>query len=187
MPKQNLTLAGLLLSLALFAGCETWLPGGAVATDKKGAFTVRAPSGWMYATAFSQDFVASKDGPTLQQIWVQHHELKEALPHSKRVLTSSLQPFEVAEAVADDLKANHELLNFEVVENTPATVGGQPGFKLTFAFHTAEKLRLSETMYGCISGGNLWLIRYRAPSRYYFERDGATFAETVKTFQFAKK
>ena len=102
-------------------------------------------------------------------------------------MTSSLQPFEVAEAVADDLKADHELLNFELVENTPATIGGQPGFKLTFAFRTAEKLCLSETMYGCISGGNLWLIRYRAPSRYYFERDGATFAETVKTFQFAKK
>ncbi len=186
MPKQNLIPASLALVALFVAGCETWAPGGAVYADKKGAFSVRAPDGWMYATALGNDFTASKDGPALQRIWVQHHALKDALPHSKRVWTTTLHPYEVAEALADDLRADHTLLNFELKENTPETVGGQSGFKLTFTFRTAEKLRLSETISGCVSDGQLWLIHYRAPVRYYFERDAAVFAETVKSFRFGK-
>jgi len=188
MPKQNLTLASLLLGalLLLLAGCETWMKGGAVYSESKGAFSIRAPDGWMYATSFGHDFIASKDGLILQQIWIAHRELKDALPNSKRVLKDSLQPYEVAEAIVDDLRADHALLNLEIKENVPAVVGGKPGFKISYNFRTGEKLRLSETAYGCIAGGKLWLLRYRAPSRYYFERDAATFEATAKSFQFGK-
>lgn len=188
MPKKNLSPILLAVALALLAGCQIWNPGGVPVTGKNDAFTVRAPDGWQYATAIGNDFTASKDGPILQQIWIEHRELKDkdVLPNSKRTLAATLSPFELGEAFADDLRANHTLLAFELKENAPATIDGQPGFKLTFTFRTEEKLRLSETVYGCIHGGKLWLLRYRAPTRHYFDRDSGIFEQTVKTFRFGK-
>ena len=169
-----------LSALATFwlAGCQIWNPGGTPYTAKDGAFTVRPPADWMYATRLGNDLLATKDGPVLQQIIVEHRDLKDPLPHSKRTLTASLAPYEVAEAVTDNLRADHSLLGLEIKENVPATV---------FSFHTGEKLRLSEQCYGCLAGGRLWLLRYCAPSRHYFERDQADFEMMVKDFQFGRR
>lgn len=186
MRKTTLTLTALATLLALLVGCQMWNPGGVPFTDKDGAFTVRVPADWMFATAFGNDFTASKEGVILQQIVVEHRELKESLKNSKRMLTAALAPLEVAEAYADDLRSNHALLAFEIKENTPAQLGSQPGFHLVYSFRTEEKLRLTEECYGCIISGKLWLLRYRAPSRHYFESDRAVFAETARTFQFGK-
>jgi len=186
MPKKNLIHLLLVFAVVALAGCQIWNPGGIAVTGKNDAFTVRAPDGWRYAVKLGFDFLASKDGPVLQQIWVEHRDLKETLPNSKRTLAASLSPFELGEAFADDLRADHKLLAFELKENMPATLGGEAGFKLTFSFHTEDKLRLSETVYGCIHGGKLWLLRYRAPTRHYFERDTATFEKTVQSFRFGK-
>lgn len=189
MPTQKLTPVLLALALAVFAGCQIWNPGGVTVTGKNDAFTVRAPDGWKYATSIGHDFTASKDGPILQQIWIEHRDLKDkdVLPNSKRTLAANLSAFELGEAVADDIRADHKLFALEMKESAPATIGDQEGFKITFSFRTEDKLRLSETVYGCISGGKLWLLRYRAPTRHYFDRDAATFAQTVSSFRFGKK
>lgn len=187
MSKRNLTFAALALGgLFLFTGCQLWNPGGTTYVDQKGKFNLHAPSGWQYATKLGSDFLASKDGPVLQQIWVDHRELKNALPNSKRPLADNLGVFELAEAVAGDLQADRALLAFELKENVPAKLGGRDAFKITFTFRTEEKLRLSETIYGCVVDGRLWLLRYRAPVRHYFDRDVAVFEDTVKSFNFGK-
>ena len=175
------------LALAgLGAGCQLWNPGGTPATAKNGAFTITAPAGWMYATTLGPDLLASRDGLALQSITIQHHDLAKPLPHSKRALTASLAPYEAAEAVLDDLRADHDLHGFELQENTPATVGGQPGFKLVFSYRTADKLHLSEACYGTIHGGSLYLARYLAPARHYFARDLTEFEASLRTLQFKK-
>lgn len=187
MQNRKLISAALALGgLLLATGCQLWNAGGTTYTDAKGRFTVRAPAGWKYATKLGADFLASRDGPILQQILVEHREFKTALPNSKQVLTENLGAFELAEAVTGDLQADRSLLAFELKENAPAVIGGRDGFKITFTFRTEEKLRLSETIYGCISGKQLWLLRYRAPVRHYFERDYAIFEDTVKSFTFGK-
>lgn len=187
MRNRKLTLTALaVFSLLLVTGCQLWNPGGTTYVDKRGKFNVHAPAGWKYATSLGPDFTASKDGPILQQIWIEHRELKKALLNSKKPLADNLGIFEVAEAVAGDIQADHSLLAFELKENVPASIGGKEGFKITFTFRTGEKLRLSETLYGCVADGQLWLLRYRAPVRHYFARDVAVFEDTVKSFKFGK-
>ena len=130
----------------ILAGCQIWNPGGVPFTAKNGAFTLRVPARWMFATAFGKDFTASKDGVILQQIVVEHVALKEALPHSKRELSPTLAPFELAEAVIDDLHSDHTLLSFTVKENTPATLGGKPAFHIVYSLRrTRPIVRLHPT------------------------------------------
>jgi hypothetical protein len=183
---RNLLLIAALALAACFAGCQTWNPGGTPATAKNGAFTITPPSGWMYATSLGPDLLSSREGLALQSITIQHHDLTKPLPHSKHTLTATLAPYEAAEAVLDDLRADHALLGFELQENTPATVGGQPGFKLVFRYRTSDKLHLAETCYGTIHGGSLYLARYLAPARHYFTRDLAEFEASIRTLQFKK-
>lgn len=170
----------------LLSGCQVWQPGGTPITGKDNAFTITPPSGWLYATSIGPDLLASKEGLVLQNLVVRHHELSKPLTHSKRSLTATLAPFEAAEAVVDDLRADHDLLGFELRENTPVTVGGRPGFKLVFSYRTKDRLNLTEIRYGAISGPNLWLVTYTAPSRHYFDLDLPAFETTVKSLQLGK-
>lgn len=141
----------------------------------------------MYTTSASPvrgaNFFATKDGIFLQRLFVEQHDLTQPLPHSKRRITAQMTPFEMAEAVVDDLRSDQALLQFQVTGNEPAVVGGRPGFKLALQYLTPEKLRLAEVRYATVVGDRLYTLRFMAPSRHYFDRDLATFEETAKTFR----
>jgi hypothetical protein len=177
----SVAVTGLLLS-----GCQVWQPGGSPTKIQNDALTITPPAGWMYATRVGPDLLASKEGFLLQSIVIEHHDLTKPLLHSKRALSSGLAPYETAEAVVDDLRANHELQSFELQENTPASVGGRPGFKLIYSFRTKDKLPVTEEIYGAIAGERLWLVRYAAPKRHYFERDLPAFEAACQSLRFEK-
>lgn len=175
-----LTLAALLLGLA---GCVSWQTGGQPFTSR-GGYTVTAPAGWMFIEQPGGILRATRDGLILQEFVISSHELKKPLPASKRVLTASLTPYELAEAIADDLRSNRELLAFEIVANEPARIGGLDGFSLTVRYHTKDKLRLTTRIDGAIKGDKLYTLRLAAPSRHYFERDLPAFRDAVNSFRF---
>ena len=174
----------------LLAGCQIWQPGGTVYTAEKNAFSLAVPAGWNFTTkavpARNADLFATKDGIYLQRLFVDHHLIKDPLPHSKRTITAQMSAFEIAEALVDDVRSNHDLLHFEVNENTPATVGGQPGFKLLLQYQNADRLRLTELRYGALVGDRVYFLRFVAPSRHYFERDVAAFEEAARSFRLNK-
>jgi hypothetical protein len=97
-----------------------------------------------------------------------------------------LTPYEVAEALADDLRANHAMFGLEVIENKPAEVAGLRGFKLIVAYHTADHLRVREEFLGVIAKGRFYLLGFAAAERVYFPRDQATFERTAKTFTITR-
>lgn len=173
-----------------FAGCQVWQPGGTVYTAEKNAFSLTVPAGWSFTTkampARGADLFATKDGIYLQRLFVDHRAIKEPLPHSKRTITAQMSPFEIAEALVDDIRSNHDLLHFEVNENTPAIVGGRPGFKLLLQYQNADQLRLTELRYGALVGDQVYFLRFIAPSRHYFELDLAAFEEAARTFRLNK-
>ena len=102
------------------------------------------------------------------------------------LLGSTLTAFELAEAVADDLRTNREFLNFEIVANEPATIGGREGFALTVRYQTKDKLRLTIRIAGVIQGNKLYTLRFAAPTRHYFERDLPAFTAAVQSFRWTK-
>ena len=171
-------------TMLLSGGCELWKSGGSVFTSSKHAYSLPVPAGWSYATTMGPDFVASKDGLTLQSIAVQVSPLEDALMHSERSLRVDMIPFEVAETIIDDLRADRELDSLAVLRNEPATIGGRVGFKLTLAYRNHDQLRMTETRYAVIHSGQLWTLRFRAPSRHYHGRDLGDFERMVAGFQF---
>jgi hypothetical protein len=177
-----------LVLLPLFAGCQLtrWQPAGVVhgASD---AFTVRVPDDWMYFENPPGTIVATQDGLLLQHIIVNRRELKEPLSVSKRVLTGNLTPYEVAEALADNLRADHNLRELAIIKNEPADLGGLNGFKLLVSYHTSESLGIKECIVGTIADDHLYTVVFAAPRRYYFDRDEKTFEDVVKSFKIAKR
>ena len=188
MRIQKLTVLLCLLG-SLLGGCQLpqWQPGGGTHTVGDGTFSVNVPPDWMYLEGRAGHLVATNDGLYLQRINMERTELKEPLSYSKRVLTANLTPLELAEAVADDLRADHAMMGLEVVENTPAELDGHPGFKLVITYHTEGNLRVSEAIVGAIVGENLYVLVYAGPTRYYFDRDRARFDEVVKSFRVTAK
>jgi hypothetical protein len=177
-----------LVLLPLFTGCQLarWQPAGIVhgASD---TFTVRVPDGWMYFENPPGNIVATQDGLLLQHIIVNRRDLKEPLPVSKRVLTRNLTPYELAEALADNLRADHHLLELAIIKNEPADLGGLNGFKLLVSYHTSESLGIKECIVGAIAEDHLYTLVFAAPQRYYFDRDEKAFEEAVRSFKIAER
>lgn len=180
-------------SAALFlGGCQIWQPGGTTAKTADGTASLNVPGGWMFTTArgvAQADLLATKDGVFLQRVTLSHHDLKDPLKNSKRKLESTQSPFEVAEAVIDDLRSNRDMRALQVIENTPQTVGGHPGYRFIVEYGVAEPagLKFREIRYGAIVGTRLYELNFTAPLRHYFERDLATIEAAAKTLQITAK
>lgn len=179
-----------LLALSLAACQQIWQPGGSVFTAEKNAFSVTVPAGWSFTTravpARNVDLMASKEGIFLQRMLIEHHVIKDPLPNSKRTIAAQMTPFEIAEAVVDDLRADRATPQFEVNENIPTVVGGQSGFRLVLQYQNADNLRLTEIRYGALMGDKVYFVRFVAPSRYYFARDRMTFDLAASSFKLNK-
>lgn len=178
--------------ILVLSGCQVWQEGGSTFRTRDGKASLHVPNGWMFtsAAAIAQgDMLATRDGVLLQRMVLEHHELEKPLALTKRKLTPALSPYELAEAVVDDLRSNRELSSFEVHDNSPATVGGRPGFRLVTSFRVPapEGLRVTEIRYGTIVGERLYTLRFTAPTRHYFERDLAIFESAAQTLQLGAK
>ncbi len=185
--RNNILISVLLALLFALAGCQApWLQGGAPYTTGKSEYTLRTPAGWVFSAQPPGNIIATKDGVILQQFTVEIRAFQNAFPASKRALRAGLTPLELAEAFTDDMRANRGLLGLEVKETKLAQIDGRAGFKVVVSFHTNDKLRLSQVIYGCIEKDRLYLLRLAAPTRYYFDRDSPAFEEAVKSFHFGK-
>lgn len=171
----------------LLSGCQSWQPGGVNVAGKNAAFTITPPAGWLYATTTGPDLLASKEGPALQRIVVEHTDLTKLPKETKRSVAPGMSGFEAAEALIGELRSDPKLLGFDLKENAPANVSGHPGFKIVFSYRTADRLQLTEGRYGVVVGNMLWLVRYVAPTRYYFDRDAPAFEAAAQTFRIGAK
>ena len=77
------------------------------------------------------------DGLSLQSFLVRSDKLNKALPQSERTLSPGLSAYELAEIIVDDMKVDPAFNALSVLNNEPALIGGQPGFKVTLAYRNA--------------------------------------------------
>lgn len=189
MHYKSLLITLAALAALMLAGCQTWQAGGSRYASSNGGYSLQIPSGWMFhPTAASGQVLATQDGALLQRLFIEQLDLSKPLPHSKRTVSEKLPVFELAETIADDLRANHELLGLEIKENVPVDFGGQPGFKLLFTYHVADpaNLQVTEVRYCAAHGGKLNFLTFLAPSRHYFERDLPAVTAAAQSFRFDK-
>jgi hypothetical protein len=179
----------LLLPIAL-AACATarppaWVPATSPYAAPKAGFEVAVPAGWMRRNTTLERLTVTRDGTGVQRILVGSSELGKPLgiTESKRAITAGMSPQEVAEVLIDGLNASRAWTEVEVLENAPAMLGGQNGFRLLAAFRDEDGLKTRMAACGAMAGDRFYWIIYIAPERHYYDLDLHTFEEMVSSFR----
>lgn len=177
---RPLTLALLLLTLA---GCATWGPGGAPHHHTAG-YTVTIPPGWIFHPSLGGELIATREGLVLQRLSVRGLALPHTLARSKRSLAKDLGPFDLAEELINEDKADRALGQFTVTAQTAVKIGGIEGVRIDSTHATEEGLRLSTRRWAAVRGDTLWLATYTAPTRHYFDRDLPAVTAAIEAIRF---
>lgn len=179
------TLRSLIYSVVLLAlsGCASWGPGGAPHHHAAG-YTLTVPAGWIFHPAFGGQLVATHDGVVLQRLEIRTFLLPYTLPISKRVISRDLTPFEVAENLADEGKADRTLQQFTLTAQAAVKIDGLDAVRLDSTHTDEEGLRLSARRWAIVRGNQLWLATYIAPTRHYYERYLPAVTAAIETVRF---
>ncbi len=193
--------------ILLVSGCAPYALVGGNITEPDN-FQVELPQGWRKhdlaadQNPVSRSIVAelqqrrdlttdviriTKDGLTLQQIAIGRLAIDKALPHTKRQFADKMLPQEAAEVVADDIQSNPNVINQQIIESTPAEIGGYHGFKLLYTYQSKSKLKLRGTYYGALTGNWYYYVLYEAPDGYYYAKDYPAFERVKETFKILGK
>lgn len=150
------------------------------------AFTVTAPTGWVHLSGRSDSLVITRDSPLIQFIDVALERPEQAFPHTRKSLSAHALPSDLAALVLAELHAEPGLANAAVQNNTPATVGGAPGFRLQVDFRNSRGARFDRLIYGSQQGDKILLLTYQALHTHFFERDLADFETLVGAYRPGK-
>jgi hypothetical protein len=176
------------LALAPFAHAQSWK----LAVDNQPhvnpgrGYSVQFPAGWKFNRLwFSDETGATRDGPELQAIFVDYRAHKNAFKALKKDSAPDMMPQEMAESLVADMAKERGLENVQILANEPAVVSGKPGFSLRFEYlmpiHRGA-VRVREIIAGAAGRSGLYLVGYRAPVLYYYDRDVDKFAGALKSF-----
>jgi len=170
--------------LVLFlAGCAPYTAvGGKLAFPHQG-FEVDLPQGWYQAREVGDALLVTRDGILLQFIRIERVSVGEELAHSKRKFAARMSPQDAAGIEMDELRSTPEVFNLEVLESTPATIAGKPGYRFICAWKSKDGLRLKRVHYGFLDGKWAYRLIYQAAARHYFDRDMATFERVRESFR----
>jgi hypothetical protein len=183
--------AALLLATALLAACSNWVPIRATEgpyEDPDERYTVHFPDGWVRLKGPAEIVWLTRDGIALQQIVVFRRDLAKAFPRTRKKIDPKAPPLphELAELQLAEFKTESETLaTAEVIDMTPARVGGREGFWLHLAWQNDDGLTLARLVYGVADDRYYYLIGYEAPTLHYFDKHRPAFEAMIKTFRFA--
>jgi hypothetical protein len=182
--KSLWTLAAILTSAC--ASGPRWVPAGGAYTPPSSRYTLQLPQGWKRLDA--QDWLlTSREGPFLQSLALRVIEVGKPLgSNTKKVLARGMLPQEAAEVVHDAIASSPGMQGMKLLENAPAELDGRPGFKLVVGYKDEDGLKMKAVVYGVLVGDSLYQLTYRAPERYYFERDLITVEQVRATFKIAQ-
>ena len=154
------------------------------ALDK--SYTVELPAGWIRQYTPDKNVVVSRDGFLLETLAVVRRPLKQAFQRTKKDVSETMLPSELAELEIAEIKARDEqTAALTVLENEPAVVSGEEGFRVRVAYRNPRGLEFHEEVHGVVDKSGLYLLVYRAPRLYYFPKYHPDFQRTVESFRIA--
>ena len=148
-------------------------------------FSVDIPDGW-WKPEYTSKYLLTKDGPYLQYVLIQKRPLNKPFRYTKKEIRRGMLPQEAAGIIIDELASDRYLMNFSVIENTPATVDRHAGFKILFTYKDKKGSQFKTLYYGFISANSFYNLRYCAAARHYFEKDIADFEQIINSFKLVK-
>lgn len=171
--------------LLFVIGCAVWKPVGGAYKKEDLNFSVEFPHGWMMS-GVKNSIVVTRDGTLLQKILIERLHVDDELKNTKKKFKKGMLPQEAAEVILDNISSGQDTMNFEIIENTPVKVSGNPGFKAVFTYKNKDGLKIKSIYYGFMVGEYFYGIRYIAAQRYYFDKDINTFEKVVESFKLMK-
>jgi hypothetical protein len=176
----------LLLCLLFIFGCAAAAKDSSLKKLPQSDFTIKIPQGW-WKPAYTNKYLITKDGPFLQYVLIQNRPLDKPFRNTKKKIRRGMLPQEAAGIIIDELASDRYLVKFRVIENAPATVDGNPGFKILFSYSDKKGSPFKTLYYGFVRGNSFYNLRYSAAQRHYFEKDIATFEQIVNSFRLSNK
>lgn len=172
----------------LAGGCATWAAVGGEYQGATEGFRAELPQGWLKNAAKSTDplfcgIQITHDGPLLQRIVIGQMDAGTELLKTKKSLKPGMLTQEAAEVVLDEFRMMENLLQFEILSNSPADLGGNPGFRLEYDMKLPNHMWRRMVFYGAVVGNRFCFLHYSAPRRHYFQQDVAAFEEVVRTYR----
>jgi hypothetical protein len=180
---------GLILVLAFWvaipAGCATiWQPvDGHLQTA---CCIIEIPRDWMRLTTPTYDMF-SRDGPYLQYILLQERPVATPFRYTRQKMEAAMLPHEMARVVIDNLSMDPHIRDLRLLENGPAMVGGQPGFKLIFTYQDTQGVDMQTLYYGAVHADRYVNLRYNATQRHYFDVDRNRFDQVFQSLRFVSE
>ncbi len=174
------------LIVLFLSGCQTWTRGGQEHASKQG-YRLDVPADWIFHPAAEGRLLATKDGVFLQELAVHRQPLSTPLPLTKRSVNAAMSTAELAEALIDETRADRDLLEIEVLDNSPTTLGGAPAARVLFSYTVADEIPIRGARYVVVHEPHVYFVRFSAPSRHYFERDLPAVENILRSFAFTAK
>ncbi len=143
-------------------------------------WSISPPKGWMHLSMPGSQML-SKDGPYLAYIFIQARPLARGFRYTKQKLRSDMLPHEAAQLIADNIRFDPAIRQFQLLDSCPATVGGREGFRLAYCYRDSNDVTIKTIYYGTIFQGHLINLRYTATQRHYFDKEIRAFADVFES------
>lgn len=148
------------------------------------SFTIDIPEGWR---KIDRPYLyLTKEDPFLQNMIVQNRPIGMPFRVTKKKINKNMLPEEAAQVIIDEIASDGNILNFNVLANSPAEIQGHDGFKILFTYNDKEGSKFRTLYFGFIKEDTFFNLRYTAAEDNYFQQDVATFYQMLNSFQVLK-
>ena len=148
-------------------------------------FSATVPEGWRQIPYDDDCMLMTKDGGYKQYVLIRERPLDEPFQFTKKTMRADMGTEEAAQVVINELLADTNIRNFSVMENQPARIDGNSGFRLSFVFTDVDGHIFKTIYYGFIKGDTFYNLRYGATQEDYFQNDLKTFEGVLNSFKLA--
>lgn len=170
------------------SGClSTWVKPEKINSGPGKKFTVSFPDGWIRYRPNRKAVTVTRDGRHVNLMSFGFRTYAKGFKKLKVKPNADTLPSELAEFTLAVLRKSRETRSAEVVENIPASIDGNVGFKLVLSFKDNDGLRIRRVMYGFGSKLGLYYCFYQAPVLFYFNRDMPAFRQALASFKMVSK
>ncbi len=147
------------------------------------SFQAVVPEGWREVPNEEAMLFMTRDGGYKQFVLIRERPVSMPFQFTQRPLQADMAPEAAAALVVQELSADTQIRDFQLLENRPTTIAGHPGFRLTFTYADADGFVFKSVYCGFIRGETYYTIRYAATREDYFAQDLKTFEAVMQSFR----
>ncbi len=185
--STNINLLLIVSIIFLLSGCAGWknVSGVQKINSQKITLNLNDKNWHAFDDEISQMYTLTKDGVTLQQIFIKKSPLNKALLSSKKSIQKDILPHELAELIIEDLKLANEMKSFKVLVNKPDQIDSKDAVQIISQVKDEfdNLIKINSTYF--IYDDSLYSLSYLAPNQYFYNKDIEKFQDIKKSIKLS--